>query len=91
MPNPVPVVLLGRLAIDQAWQARGLGGDLLRDAVLRALVAGQSIGVRAVLVHAISDDPKTFYEKHGFQPSPVDPMTLMLTARDVGRMFGITH
>ena len=90
VPNPVPVVLLGRLAIDQAWQGTGLGGDLLRDAVLRTLAAGESIGVRAMLVHAISDEAKAFYEKRGFRPSPVDPMTLMVTLNDARRMLGGT-
>jgi GNAT superfamily N-acetyltransferase len=82
MPSPVPVVLLGRLAIDRAWQGRGLGGDLLRDAVLRIVAAGETIGVRAILVHAISDAAKVFYEKHGFRPSPVDTMTLMITVAE---------
>ena len=91
MPNPVPVVVLGRLAIDRAWQGRGLGGDLLRDAVLRAVAAGESIGVRAVLVHAISDAAKAFYEKHGFRASPFDPMTLMVTLRDTRRMLAREH
>ena len=91
IPNPVPVVLLGRLAIDRAWQSRGLGGDLLRDAVLRAVGAGESIGVRSVLVHAISDEAKTFYEKHGFRPSPFDPMTLMITLNDAHRMLASEH
>ena len=91
MPNPVPVVLLGRLAIDQAWQGKGLGGDLLRDAALRALAAGGSIGVRAVLVRATSGEAKAFYEKHGFRPSPIDPMTLMVTLSDAQRMLGSKH
>jgi len=88
MSNPVPVVLLGRLAIDRAWQARGLGSDLLRDAVLRTLAAGASIGVRAMLVHTISNEAKAFYEKRGFRPSPVDPMALMVTLNDAHRMLG---
>jgi GNAT superfamily N-acetyltransferase len=79
MPNPVPVILLGRLAVDQAWQGKGLGGDLLHDAVLRALSAGEVVGVRAMLVHAISAEAKAFYEKLGFHPSPIDPMMLMIT------------
>jgi GNAT superfamily N-acetyltransferase len=88
MPNPVPVVLLGRLAIDHSWQGKGLGGDLLRDAVLRVLSAGKTIGVRAILVHAISPEAKAFYEKHGFRPSPIDPMTLMISLAEARRMFG---
>jgi GNAT superfamily N-acetyltransferase len=87
MPNPVPVVLLGRLAIGQAWQGKGLGADLLRDAVLRVVSAGEVIGVRAILVHAISAEAKAFYEKHGFRPSPVDPMMLMVTLGDAQRML----
>lgn len=82
MPQPVPAVLLGRLAIDHAWQGKGLGADLLRDAVLRVTAAADSIGVRAILVHAISDSAKAFYERHGFAPSPVDPMSLMITVGD---------
>lgn len=88
MPDPVPVILLGRLAIDRRWQGRGLGADLLRDAVLRALSAGQTIGVRAILVHAISEDAKAFYERHGFRASPVEPMTLMITLTEARRMLG---
>jgi predicted N-acetyltransferase YhbS len=87
MPNPIPVVLLGRLAIDHNWQGRGLGADLLRDAVLRTLAASASIGVRAILVHAISAEAKAFYEKFGFRPAPLDPMTLMITVADASRVF----
>ena len=87
MPDPAPVVLLGRLAIDRAWQGKGLGADLLRDAVLRTLAAAHSIGVRAILVHAISEGAKTFYERHGFRPSPLEPMTLMITVEEARRMI----
>jgi GNAT superfamily N-acetyltransferase len=87
MPNPVPVLLLGRLAVDRAWQGKGLGADLLADAVLRATGAAESVGVRAILVHAISDDARTFYEKHGFRPSPVEPMTLMITIEEAQGML----
>ena len=88
MPDPIPVLLLGRLAIDRGWQRRGLGADLLQDAVLRALAAADTIGIRALLVHAISDDAKAFYEKHGFRPSPIDPMTLMITLEEARRVVG---
>jgi GNAT superfamily N-acetyltransferase len=91
MPDPVPVVLLGRLAIDRAWQGRGIGADLLRDAVLRVLSAGDSIGVRAILVHAISDAAKAFYERHGFRVSPLEPLTLMVTLAEAGRMLAGDH
>jgi GNAT superfamily N-acetyltransferase len=66
MPDSAPVGLLGRLAIDRQWQGRGLGAALLRDAVLRVIGAAGTIGVRALLVHAISDEAKAFYERWGF-------------------------
>jgi GNAT superfamily N-acetyltransferase len=87
MPEPVPVVLIGRLAVDKAWQGQGLGADLLRDAILRILGAAGTIGVRAILVHAISPEAKTFYEKYGFHASPLDPMTLMVTVAEAARMM----
>jgi hypothetical protein len=61
--------------------------NVLSDAVLRAIGAAESIGVRAILVHAISDEAKTFYEKHGFRPSPIEPMTLMITIEEARRML----
>jgi GNAT superfamily N-acetyltransferase len=82
MPDPVPVMVLGRLAIDSTYQGRGLGRALLRDAVLRTMQAADIAGIRAMLVHAISQDAKRFYERCGFQPSPLDPMTLMITMAD---------
>lgn len=82
MPDPVPVMVLGRLAIDAGFQGRGLGRALLRDAILRTLQAAEIAGIRAILVHAISEDARRFYERCGFQPSPLDPMTLMITLRD---------
>jgi GNAT superfamily N-acetyltransferase len=88
MPDPVPVVLLGRLAIDRAWQGRGLGADMLRDVTVRALAAAEIIGARAILAHAISSDAKAFYERHGFRPSPVEPMTLMIAIEEARRITG---
>ena len=85
MPDPVPVMVIGRLAIDSGFQGRGLGRALLRDAVLRTMQAADIAGIRALLVHAISDDAKRFYERYGFLPSPADPMTLMITMRDAGQ------
>jgi len=87
MPDPVPALLLGRLAVDQAWQGQGLGADLLQDAVLRTLTAAEMVGIRAILVHAISEDAKSFYEKHGFRASPVEPMLLMITVDEANRML----
>jgi predicted N-acetyltransferase YhbS len=88
MPDPVPAVLLGRLAVDQAWRGQGLGADLLRDGVLRIIAAAETVGVRTILVHAISHEAKSFYEKHGFRASPVEPMTLMITIEEAQRMLG---
>jgi GNAT superfamily N-acetyltransferase len=78
MPNLIPVILLGRLAIDKAWQGKGLGKALLRDAVLRTIHASEITGVRALLVHAISEEVKLFYQGLGFRESPVDPMMLAI-------------
>ena len=88
MPDPVPAVLIGRLAVDAAWRGQGIGADLLRDAVLRIVAAAATVGVRAILVHALSAQAKTFYERHGFRPSPLDPMTLMVTIEEARRMIG---
>jgi GNAT superfamily N-acetyltransferase len=88
MPDPAPVLLLARLAVDRNWHGKGLGADLLSNAVLRAIGAADSIGVRAILVHAISDQAKMFYEKHGFRPSPIEPMTLMVTIDEARKMLG---
>ncbi len=81
-PDPVPVMVIGRLAIDQEFQGRGLGQGLLRDAVLRTLQAAQIAGIRAILVHAISDGARHFYQRHGFVASLLDPMTLMISVGD---------
>lgn len=88
MPNPIPVVILGRLAIDRAWQGRGLGADMLRDAVLHVIAAGGTIGVRAILLHAISDQAEVFYERFGFRDSPLEEKTLMITMAEAQRVLG---
>ena len=82
MPDPVPVMILGRLAVDRHWQGRNLGASLLRDAIVRTLQAAEVVGIRAILVDAISEDAKRFYERNGFRASPVDPMILMITVAD---------
>ncbi len=78
MPEPIPVMVLARLAVDHRTQGNKLGGALLQDAVKRAVVVAQNTGVRALLVHCLNDRAKSFYEYYGFEVSPVDPMTLML-------------
>jgi GNAT superfamily N-acetyltransferase len=81
MPDPVPMTVMGRLAIDHLWQGKGIGVALLQDAVLRAAQAAEIIGIRGVLVHAISIEAKAFYEHHGFVPSRSNPMTLLLSLK----------
>ena len=81
MPNPLPVVVLGRLAVDDAWSRRGVGGGLLKDAVLRSLQAADLIGACALLCHAIDADAKAFYARHGFVESPTQELTMMLGLR----------
>jgi predicted N-acetyltransferase YhbS len=83
VPDPIPVVVLGRLAVDQSLQARGLGRALVRDAGLRVLQAADAIGVRGILVHALSADARVSYERLGFEPSPLEPLTLMITLADL--------
>jgi len=88
MPDPVPAMILGRLAIDKGYQGTGIGTGLLRDAVLRTIQAADIAGIRVILVHAISADAKRFYEKYGFIASPVDPMTVMITVAEAVRVLG---
>lgn len=78
MPEPIPVIVLGRLAVDQTRHGQGIGRGLLRDAILRTLQAAEIAGIRALLVHAISDHAREFYEQSGFRRSPIDDYTLML-------------
>jgi GNAT superfamily N-acetyltransferase len=85
MPDPLPVMVVGRLAIEKGWQGRNIGRGLLRDAVLRTLQAAEIGGIRAILVHAISEDAKRFYERYGFTASPIEPMTLMITISDANK------
>jgi GNAT superfamily N-acetyltransferase len=88
MPDPIPIMVLGRLAVDQSHHGHGLGQGLLRDAVLRTVQAAKMVGIRAILVHAISEDAKRFYLRHGFVESPAGPMTLMITTADAERALG---
>ncbi len=78
MPDPIPVMVLGRLAVDHAFQHQKIGKALLRDAILRVLQAAEIAGIKAIIVHAISEDARQYYLRHGFQESPINPMTLCL-------------
>jgi GNAT superfamily N-acetyltransferase len=87
MPDPIPVVILGRLALDRSQQGRGLGRALFRDCALRVTHAADTIGIRGIVVHAISEQAKAFYQAVGFDPSPTDPMTLMVTLGDIRHLI----
>ncbi len=84
MPRyPVPVVLLARLAVDTSVSGRGLGAWLLRDAMTRTLAASQTIGIRAMLVHAVDENARAFYIRHGLESSRTDPLHLMILIKDI--------
>ncbi|MEI6026511.1 MAG: GNAT family N-acetyltransferase [Betaproteobacteria bacterium] len=84
MPEPIPVMVLARLAVDQRLQGRQVGGALLKDALRRAAAVAQNVGVRALLVHALNEHARQFYIHYGFVASPVNPMTLMLALHTKG-------
>ena len=83
MPDPIPMMVLGRLAVDLAWQRHGLGKLLLRDAILRTIQVSEVVGVKGLLVHVLSDPAARFYESHGFHPSPTEERTLFLSRSGV--------
>lgn len=83
MPDPIPVVVLARLAVARTHQARGLGRALFQDCGKRVIHAAESVGIRGLLVHAISDHARAFYLGLGLDPSPIEPMTLMTTVADL--------
>jgi GNAT superfamily N-acetyltransferase len=78
MPNPIPAVLLGRLAVDMKEAGQGLGTALVRDAVIRTVQAAEVVGIRVLLAHAASAEARRFYIDRGFDPSPTDPMHLVI-------------
>jgi GNAT superfamily N-acetyltransferase len=81
MPDPIPVMVLARLAVDVRAQGMKLGAALLRDALQRCIQVSQNAGVRALLVHALNDKARQFYEHYGFKATPSHPMTMMLSIR----------
>jgi len=83
MPDPIPVVVLARLALDRNYQGRGLGRAMFRDAAGRVAQAADTIGIRGIVVDAISDEARRFYIALGFDPSPSEKMTLLVTLRDI--------
>jgi GNAT superfamily N-acetyltransferase len=81
--HPIPAMLLARLAVDRSVQGRGLGAFLLKDAMTRAVSVADQAGVRLLLVHAVDDEARAFYERFGFEPSPTDPMNMQLLIKDI--------
>jgi GNAT superfamily N-acetyltransferase len=78
MPDQVPLLLIGRLAVDQSWRGKGLGSALLSDAVRRCLAAADIAGARAIVTHAIDDEAASFYAKHGFRASPLEQRVMLM-------------
>lgn len=85
MPEPIPMALLGRLAVDTSAQGFGVGAGLLRDGLLRVLQAADLLGIRGVMVDALDDNAKRFYERFGFRPSAAIPLKLMVTMQEIER------
>ena len=83
MPDPIPVVVLARLAVDRSYQGRGVGRGLFRDGARRVVHAADAIGIRGIAVHAISEEARKFYIALGFDPCTHEPMTLVVTLSDV--------
>lgn len=88
MPTDIPVVLLGRLAVDVKAKGLGIGRALVKDAAQRVIQASGLVGIRGMVVHALSDDAKRFYKHVGFVSSPLDPMMLMITLADLQLAIG---
>ena len=87
MPDPIPVILLGQLVVDEAYRSRRLGSDLLVDAARRSLAAAGTVGARAVIVPAIDECARAVYARFGFRPfSEHDPLTL---ARRMSEIAGL--
>jgi len=78
MPDPIPVMVLGRLAIERSYHGQGLGSALLQDAILRTMNVAENVGIRALLVHALHEKAREFYLHHGFSESPISTTTFLL-------------
>jgi GNAT superfamily N-acetyltransferase len=87
MPEQVPLLLIGRLAVDRAFQGLGLGTELLSDWVRRCLAAAEIAGARGVVAHAIDDDAVSFYRRHGFLPSPLGERVMLLPIETARALF----
>ncbi|MEO7036212.1 MAG: GNAT family N-acetyltransferase, partial [Polyangiaceae bacterium] len=83
MPDPIPVVVLARLAVAATHHGKGIGRSLFQDAARRLIHAADAIGIRGLLVHALSENAAAFYQRLGFDPSPLDPTVLLVTLADL--------
>lgn len=88
-PEPIPVIVLARMAVDRNHQRRGIGTLLLNDAVRRSIGASAIIGVRAVIVHGTDVEAARYYERFGFARSASDPLELFLSLDLARRIIGI--
>jgi GNAT superfamily N-acetyltransferase len=88
MPDPIPVAVLARLAVDRSRQGHGLGRAMFRDAARRVAHAADTIGIRGIVVHALSDEARRFYVALGFDPCPGEGMTLVVTLGDIRASLG---
>jgi GNAT superfamily N-acetyltransferase len=91
MPDPIPVVVLARLAVDRRYQGRGLGRALFRDAAQRVAQAADTIGICGIVVHAISEEARKFYVALGFDSCPAEVMTLVVTLGDIRATLGASE
>ena len=89
LPDPIPILVLGRLAISLDYQGRGLGKALLKDAILKTIAASEIAGVRALVVHAIDDAAARFYQRYGFIASPLNPRALVLPIETAKAALGL--
>lgn len=90
MPDPIPVVIIARLAVDESFKGQGIGAGLLKDALLRVVGAAQEIGIRAVMVHALDDAVRDFYLKHGFYESPTNAQTMMIPVQEIQAAMSVS-
>ncbi len=88
MPDPIPVMVIGRLAVHRRLHGQGFGASLLRDALMRTASAAEIAGIRAALVHALDEEAAAFYRRHGFLASPMDPLVLMMPLATVRAAMG---
>jgi GNAT superfamily N-acetyltransferase len=88
LPDQVPLLLIGRLAVDASWHRRGVGSALLVDALRRCLAASEVVGVRGVVAHAVDDAAVGFYERHGFVRCPLGERIMLLPIETVRSLLG---